>query len=375
MRIPAQELEFDPDDRASILHTIGGLLEAGRISGGHNVERFEEEFSAYVGARHAVAVASGTTALELIMLAVGVRNRTVLVPANTNFATYIAAHRAGARVRLLDVAPETLAPRLRDITAAADADTAAVVLVHMGGLISPETAGIAAWCRERGIALVEDAAHAHGSVRDNQHAGTFGIGGAFSFFATKVMTCGEGGMVTTNDDTLAAEIRILRNLGKTEPWVSKHDRLGTNGRMTELSAVVGRHQLTRLDEYVALRRHWAEGYAKLLGAAPGMRLVRSGHPYSGYKAIGYLRPGLDRADFKREVARAGVQLAGEVYEIPLHKQPALLDMHAGEVFPGAEMSCGRQVCLPIYPTLGEDRLERVAAAVADVLAAGAADEC
>ncbi|MGW3313409.1 DegT/DnrJ/EryC1/StrS family aminotransferase [Streptomyces sp. NPDC001073] len=367
MQIPAQELEFNPSDRASILRDIEQLLEAGRVSGGHHVERFEEEFANYVGARHAVAVASGTTALELIMLAIGVRHRTVLVPANTNFATYVAAHRAGARVKLMDVAPETLAPRLSDVTSAVDADTAAVVLVHMGGIIGPETANIVAWCRDRGITLVEDAAHAHGSIRGTHHAGTFGTAGAFSFFATKVMSCGEGGMVTTNEETLAAEIRMLRNLGKKEPWVSRHERLGTNGRMTEFSAILGRQQLNRLDENVALRREWATEYHKLLGLVPGIQMIPAGHPYSGYKVIGYLSDGLDRTSFKKAVAEAGVQLAGEVYELPLHEQPVLQAWHRGIVLPGAERSCGRQVCLPIYPTLGPARLRHVVAVVTDFL--------
>ena len=365
--VPAQEIQLAEADRDSILAEVGRLLATGHLYAARNVERFEEEFAHYVGARHAVAVSSGTMALELIMLALNVRDRTVIVPANTNFATFVAAWRAGARVVLADVDPDTLAPRQCDLSAIATPDTAAVMLVHMGGMITHETPGIAAWCDRHGIALVEDAAHAHGSNRDGRHAGTFGVAGAFSFFATKVMTTGEGGMVVTDRPDLAAEIRLYRNLGKADAWVSRHLRMGTNGRMTELAAILGRHQLARLDEYVGARQRVADEYARSLAGVENLRLLQPGHPYSGYKVVGELAAGIDRPDLKLRLAAMGVQLAGEVYAEPLHHQPALAGQYAGLSFPGAERACGRQVCLPVYPTLDPQRLELVVSALSGYL--------
>lgn len=359
MLVPAQEIVFDGADRESVLGEFDRLLTAGRLSSGVNVERLEEEFAAYTGSRHGVAVSSGTTALELIFLALPVAGRSVLMPANTNFATFLAARRSGAEVILVDVDPDTLAPRLTDLIGAARDDTAAVVAVHLGGIISPELSAVADWCARSGIALVEDAAHAHGSRRDGRHAGTYGTAGAFSFFATKVMAGGEGGLVVTDDDRLAAEIRLLRNLGKADPWVSRHTRIGTNGRMTEFAAVVVRQQLRRLDENVAARRRIAERYRERLAGTVGLPLLDPGHPYSGYKVLGYLPAGTDRAALKKAVAADGVQLAGEVYEIPLHQQPVLHDEYGRLRLPGAEFSCARQLCLPVYPTLDDARLDRV----------------
>jgi dTDP-4-amino-4,6-dideoxygalactose transaminase len=367
--VPAQEIEIDPADRDSILAEIGRLLDAGRLSAGRNIERFEEEFARYVGARHAVAVSSGTMALELILLSIGVRGRTVIVPANTNFATFVAAWRAGAKVVLADVDPATLAPRLSDLAAVAAPDTAAVILVHMGGIITPETASIADWCRGHGIVLVEDAAHAHGSYRDGRHAGTWGTAGAFSFFATKVMAVGEGGMVITDHADLAAEVRLYRNLGKTEAWVNRHIRMGTNGRMTELAAIVGRHQLARLDRHVQARRRVADAYLHSLAATPGLTVLQPGHPYSGYKVIVRLARGIDREELKKHTAAAGVQLAGEVYAEPLHHQPVLTERYGGLSFPGAEAACARQVCLPVFPTLDSARVELVVQVLSAHLAA------
>jgi perosamine synthetase len=357
--VPAQEIVIDKEDRDSILAEIEALLATGQLSAGYNVERFEEEFARHVGARHAVAASSGTIALELILLALGVRGRTVIVPANTNFATFIAAWRSGARVVLADVDPDTLAPSRSDLSTAAEPDTAAVLLVHMGGMITHDVPDIVEWCLHNNIALVEDAAHAHGSYRGGRHAGTFGVAGAFSFFATKVMTTGEGGMVVTDDPDLAAEVRLYRNLGKADAWVSHHMRMGTNGRMSELTAVLGRNQLARLDEYVQARRGVAEAYAQALADVPGLNLLQPGHPYSGYKVVCRLGPGIDRLTLKNQLAAAGVQLAGEVYAEPLHHQPVLAEQYGRLSLPGAEVACSRQVCLPVYPTLDSARLQLV----------------
>jgi dTDP-4-amino-4,6-dideoxygalactose transaminase len=362
-KVPAQEIVIANEDRDSILADIAALLAAGQLSAGENVERFEADFARYVGARHAVAVASGTTALELTLLALGVRGRSVIVPANTNFATFVAAWRAGARVILADVDEDTLAPRRSDLAAVAKPDTAAVLLVHMGGLITHEAPEIARWCLRNDIALVEDAAHAHGSRLGGQHAGTFGTAGAFSFFATKVMTTGEGGMVVTNDSDLAKEIRLYRNLGKAEAWVSRHSRMGTNGRMTELAAVVGRHQLARLDEHVLARRSIMDAYARALAGVREVTVLKPWHPYSGYKVVCQLASDIDRDALKVRLAAAGVQLAGEVYAEPLHHQPVLVEEYGHLHFPGAEAACSRQVCLPVYPTLDANRLQLVANAL------------
>lgn len=361
--VPAQEVQIAQADQDAILAEIGRLLAAGHLYAGRNVECFEQEFARYVGARHAVAVSSGTMALELIMLALGVRGRTVIVPANTNFATFAAAWRAGARVALADVDPRTLAPRQSDLAAAATPGTVAVVLVHMGGIVSDETPRIAQWCRDNKITLVEDAAHAHGSYLNGRHAATFGKAGAFSFFATKVLTTGEGGMVVTDDADLATEIRLYRNLGKAEAWVSHHVRMGTNGRMTELAAILGRNQLSRLAEHVQARRRVADTYARELAGLPGLSVLQPGHPYSGYKVVAQLGLGIDRADLKATLAADGVQLAGEVYAEPLHHQPALSAEYGGLRFPGAEQACARQICLPVYPTLDAGRLELVVSAL------------
>ncbi|MFF0223191.1 DegT/DnrJ/EryC1/StrS family aminotransferase [Streptomyces sp. NPDC004629] len=366
--VPAVEIEVPDDERRQVLAEVDRLLRAGKFSQGANVEAFEEEFAAFTRAPHAVAVANGTTALELILCALDVRGREVVVPAGTNFATYIAAERAGATVRLADVDPATMAPTVEQVRAACTPRTAAVTVVHTGGLISAETEAVAAWCERRGIALVEDCAHAHGSERDGRHAGTFGVAGAFSFFATKVMTTGEGGMVITGDPRLAEEIRLLRNLGKPEAWVSRHTRPGWNARLPEFAAVLGRAQLARLPRALAARREVVAGYADALRGLPVGDFLVADHPCSGYKAMLLLPSGTDRDALKAALRVRGVQAAGEVYATPLHHQPWLTERHRDLSLPGTERGCAGQLCLPIYPGLGEKRLTHVVRALSESLA-------
>src|SRR5579875_2367474 len=169
-----------------------GSLTTREASGGNGmgVPPAREAFAAAHGGAHAVATASGTSALEIALRAVGVEGRSVVLPANTFYATAAAVLRAGARPVFADIDPATFALSPQALEAAVEPDTAAAILVHIGGLISPHADEIAAICRQRGIVLVEDAAHAHGSTCAGRYAGGFGVAAAFSFYPTKLVTCG-----------------------------------------------------------------------------------------------------------------------------------------------------------------------------------------
>src|SRR5439155_22304288 len=175
-----------------------------------------------------------------------------------------------------------------------DDNTAAVVLVHIGGLVTPEVDAIAAVCRRRGAGLVEDAAHAHGAGFDGRPAGSFGTAAAFSFYPTKVMTSGEGGMIVTDDDRLDEEARVYRDQGKPGFLGGDHVRLGYAWRMSELHAAVGLVQLARLDEFVAVRRRIARLYDEALAAIPGITpvLAPEGSQPNYYKYLAVLDEGI-----------------------------------------------------------------------------------
>jgi len=225
--------------------------------------------------------------------------------------------------------------------------TAAVMIVHIGGIVSPEIEAIRAWCDAKGLWLIEDAAHAHGSDFRGKKAGGFGQAGCYSFFSTKVMTSGEGGMVVTGDDKTADMVRLLRNHGKPQPWTSFHTHLGSNWRMTEFSAAVGLTQLRNLDKFIAWREKTAAFYTKALAGVPELTPVLPQGRSSWYKYIVLLDRKIDRAKLKSWMKERGVGLSGEVYETPLHEQPVFAGARLGS-FPVADDVCRRHICLPLY---------------------------
>src|SRR4051812_20189257 len=203
LRVPPAQVHIPATDRQEILRRIDEAMSAGQLTLGAIGRELEERFAAHHGARHAIAVNSGTSSIEIPLRALGVKDKEVLVPANTFFATAAAEIAAGARPKFVDCDPSTMAIDLESVRAAIGPDTAGVVVVHIGGLVTPVIRELKALCDEHGIFLFEDAAHAHGSSLGDQMAGTFGIAGSFSFYPTKVITSGEGGIIVTDDDRIA----------------------------------------------------------------------------------------------------------------------------------------------------------------------------
>ncbi|MET8629388.1 DegT/DnrJ/EryC1/StrS aminotransferase family protein [Kitasatospora sp. NPDC004669] len=368
MGVPAARIVFDENDRAAVADAVTEMLTTGALTLGPWTERFEQAFTAEHGASHAVAVSSGTAALEVILRTVDVRGRDVVVPAVTFYATAGAVVHAGGRPVFADVDPATLALSPETLAAALTPDAAAVVLVHIGGLVTPRVNALRALCDQRGIPLIEDAAHAHGSSYDGRAAGTFGLAGAFSFYPTKVTTSGEGGMILTESPELRDEARIYRDQGKGSFGTNHHLRLGYSWRMSELHAAVGTVHLRRLKEFIETRRAVARRYDTALAGLDGLEpvLEPAGCRGNYYKYVALLPTGVDRAAFKRAVAEEyGVRLSGEVYDLPLHLQP-VLEPYRGGPLPAAEDVCARQVCLPVHSDMTEDEAELVIEAVSAV---------
>ena len=250
---------------------IDQSLQDGSLTLGPRTREFEEAFALRHDVPHAIAVSSGTSALEIIFRTLDVKDREVVIPTNTFFATAAAVVHAGGIPRLADVSPDTLALSPETLEAALTPQTAVVVLVHIGGFITPEIDAIRSICDRRGIVLVEDAAHAHGASFDGRAAGTFGQAAAFSFYPTKVMTSGEGGMITTGDEQLRDEAIVYRDQGKAGFLGGDHVRMGYAWRMSELHAAVGLIHLSHLDEAIATRRRVAARYDEALAGMPGCR--------------------------------------------------------------------------------------------------------
>lgn len=362
----AARIVFPEADRTEIATAVAEILASGILTLGPYTRLFEAAFAAAHSPSSsapplAVAVSSGTAALEISLRTLGVTGRDVIVPANTFFATAEAALRAGATPVFADVDAQTFAISPDTLQAALTPATAAVVLVHIGGLISPHVAELAKICADRGIALVEDAAHAHGASYDGQFAGSFGVAAGFSFFPTKVVTCGEGGMILTSSDDLVQQALVYRDQGKGTVSANHHVLHGYAWRMSELGAATGLVHLRRMAGFIEHRRAVAARYDAALAGLDGLEPLAEppGCRTNFYKYIAVLPAGADRAAFKQRLAQDhAVRLAGEVYDVPLHRQPVFAQF-AGPPLPVAEDLCARHICLPIHSDMTADEVDEV----------------
>jgi dTDP-4-amino-4,6-dideoxygalactose transaminase len=367
--VPAAKIQFLPEDRAWIADRIQEVLASGQLTLGKYGAEFEKEFARLCGVRHAVAVNSGTSSLEIILRSLGIEGKKVLVPTNTFFATAAAVVHAGGIPVLIDMDPESFAVRPEIVEKSLTPGTVGIIVVHIGGIISAQMPELIRLSKAKGLWLVEDAAHAHGSSLQSVKAGAFGIAGSFSFYPTKVMTSAEGGMIVTNDDRMAEESRIYRDQGKKSFSENSHVRMGYNWRMSEPHAIIGLKHLERLPSMIADRQAIAAIYDRELANFKNLYTLQI--PEKGvcnyYKYIAVLRQKLNRKELKARLrAEYGVSLAGEVYEEPLHKQPVFEKYVAGSL-PVSEDLCSRHICLPVFSGMQESDAHQVLHALEEVI--------
>jgi len=363
LRIPYSESEIE-----EIKREIEKVLRSGFLTMAERVREFEELFADFCRTRFALGTNSGTSALEIALRAINVEGGTVVVPSNTYMATPLAAIKAGARVVFTECQRENLQMDPKDLVNKLRDDTRAVVLVHIGGIISPHVKEIRNICDERNVALVEDAAHAHGAVFEGKTAGQFGIAGAFSFYPTKVLTTAEGGMLVTDDDAIYKKGVILREHGKADHSFNVHTEIGDNWRFSEIHAVLGIQQMRKADFILRERRRIAGLYDELCTKIQWIIPLRipDGCNPAYYKYICFLPKDLDRGALKEKLLKKfGIQLPGEVYSDPCHSQPVfrkypnLAASRKEEKFPVTEDVCKRHFCLPLYPGLSVEEVEYV----------------
>lgn len=365
---------FDMDEQeiATFTTEAAKILRSGTLILGDYTARFEREFAAFIGAKHAIAVNSGSTALEILLRIQRVEGKSVLVPTNTNFATVAAVLRAGGRVVYLDMHPRTFAPTLAMVTGALERvpDAAGILWVHIGGVISADFPRVAKLARGRGVFVLEDAAHAHGSRLGGVASGVLADGAAFSFFPTKVMTTCEGGMVTTESDEADTLVRSLRNQGKRGVnYGGLHEDFGNSSRITEINALLGSIQLAKLPRMLAARQSAYEIITRQLDRA-GLAYVSTAHMdrASQYKLIVPLPGGRNVNDVKRRLADDGVILGGGVYDIPCHRQPVFAGIDSAARCPNAEHWCPNHICPPLTSGMTPADAEWVGERLVKVLA-------
>ena len=361
--IPPAKPIIGDEERAA----VDAVLRSGMVAQGPEVKAFEAEFAAhFVPGRPAVAVNSGTAGLHLGLLAAGVgAGDEVIVPSFTFAATGNSVALTGGTPVFADIEPETFSLDPASVEAAITPRTKGILPVHLYGHPARmrELADIA---QRHGIALYEDAAQAHGASLDGTPVGGFGEFAMFSLYPTKNMTSGEGGMVVCADETIARNVRLLRNQGMETQY--QNEVIGFNARMTDIHAAIGRVQLTKVDAWTATRQANAafldthlEGVT-VPPVAPG-----AVHVYHQYT----IRVAEDRDGFVAALREEHQVGSGVYYPIPNHRLPSLAPYAPGLDLPETERAAREVVSLPVHPSLSQDDLERVVTAVNAVAKAGA----
>ncbi len=360
MEIPNARPFFNDEDIDDILNDIRNCLKSGMLTMGQNIERFENQFAKYVGVKYAIALNSGTSALEVALRYFDVKNKEVIVPTNSFVSSANAVIFAGGEPILCDIKDETLCIDPDDLRKRITPKTKGVIVVHLAGLIPPQMKELQDICSENNLFLIEDAAHAPGAILDNKKAGSLSEVGCFSFFPTKPMTTGEGGMITTNDSNLADFAKILRHHGKEG---DVHTRIGYNWRMSEIHAILGIYQLKRLDEYIMIRNQIAKKYAEGLGNIEGINLISvpSNIVHSYYKYPIILTSGIEALALQKTLKNKYNIATGTLYYPPIHLQPFYRQCFSYKegMLPSSEEILKKETCLPMFVGLGEKEIDHV----------------
>jgi len=368
--IPPAKPYFPRADIDEAKQHLDKILTSGSLTLGEYTKEFERRFAETVKVRHAIAVNSGTSALEIALRGHGLsEGDEVILPTNTFGATCAAVIFARGKPVITDVSREALTIDVDTIEKALTPKTVGVMAVHIGGLICPEISAIRELCEERGLFLIEDAAHAHGSMIDGKLAGSLGSAGCFSFYPTKVMTSGEGGMITTDSEEMWATAQILRDQGKESYNSSRIVRLGFNWRMPEICAVLGILQLRRLAEFIDMRNSVARIYDAGFDAIGLERVVTPANQVNNYyKYTLFLPKNVEREKFKAMCRERGVAYGGEVYWPPLHLQPAYRDfVDENARFDTADEWGKRMANPPMFNQMTGEQAKRVVEVTREVL--------
>jgi len=369
-RIPLSDIDFGPEENSA----VQDVLNSRWLTMGSVTKKLEAEFAAYVNAKHAIAVTNGTAALHLACLAAGLGpGDEVIVPSLTFVATANAVRYVGATPIFADIISQD------DLNISPDAieqlispRTRAVVLVHYGGYAC-EMADILALAKKHNLVVIEDAAHAVGAEWNGHRLGTLGDVGCFSFFSNKNLVTGEGGILTTNDDATAEQLRLLRSHGMTTLTWDRHRghawsydvvSLGYNYRIDEIRAAIGCAQLAKVENNNEQRRRLTSIYQETLHELAPQVIVPFQH-HSGVTSAHLmpilLQPDLDRKMFMDRMKEQGIQTS--IHYPPIHQFTSYQDKNVSMSLPVTEDVASREVTLPLYPALVEEDVLTVVKAV------------
>lgn len=363
-KIPSAAPFFEREDIDEITDNVKNILQSKRLVLGPYTKQFESRFSEYVGTKYGIAVSSGTAALDIVLRYCNIQNSEVIVPTNTFIACPNTVLYAGGTPVFADMNPESFCIDIDDVIRKINSKTKAIMAVHLSGMPEPEINRLSELCKEKKIFLLEDCAHAHGGTINNQKVGSFGIGGCFSFFATKIISTGTGGMITTDDVKLKEFADALRHQGGVggEGQIEYFDKFGYDWMMSEITAAVGLNQLSKLEKQLEKRISLAEQYRDELQSIDDVNLLPKYDNIRNvyWKFIVVLDKKINR-DKVREILRKEYYIdAGILYPTLCHLQPVYRNLgHKEGECPKAEDVMKNQLTLPINPFMTSDEIHFV----------------
>lgn len=351
--IPIAKPQIGDEEVAAVVE----VLQSGALAQGKTVEAFEEAFAQYCGVKYAIATSSGTTALHIALLAHGIGvGDEVVTSAFTFIASANSVLYAGARPVFADIDPLTFNINPEQIETVITGRTKAILLVHLYGL-SSDMDQIMAIADKYGLVVIEDACQSHGSEYKGRKVGSFGTG-VFSFYPTKNITSGEGGMITTNDEVVAEKCRMIRNHGMRKRYY--HEELGFNFRMTNVHAAIGLAQMTKLDKFNHIRQSNAQFLSEKLQAVitPSVPADRT-HVFHQYT----IRvPNGKRDPLRTYLTEQGI--GSEIYyPVPIHRQEVYTRLGYQLSLPETERAASEVLSLPVHPALTRTDLETIVLAI------------
>ena len=366
MRIPMVDLAGQYRELKPTLEPMmAATLDAAQYILGPHVQAFEKEAAAYLGVKHAITCANGTDALHLALLAAGIGPGDEVISTPFTFiATAEAIAYVGAKAVFVDIDPMTFNLDVDQVARAITPKTRALLPVHLFGQPA-KLAPLQALAQQHDLRLIEDCAQSFGAAIGGRMTGSIGDVGAFSFFPSKNLGCyGDGGMVTTQSDEVAEQLRMLRNHGSKVRYY--HDIVGYNSRLDELQAVVLRAKLPHIDRYNRERRRVAHRYSAGL-AGLGLQTAHEDgvgvHVYHQYTLLTDRREAIQQALSAQQIASA------IYYPVPLHQQKVFASISAGQSFPVTESVASRCLSLPIYPELSDSAVDEVCGVIRQALQA------
>lgn len=358
--IPIFRLKFGLKSKIKFLRGAWDILSSDRPLGESKyVKEFETRFAEMSDSKYGLACSNGTTAIELALKAIDVKGKKVLMPSNTFFATSVAVTNAGGIIELLDMEPNSFSIDIRDLESKITPEVGAVIIVHIGGIISHDITKIVNICDKNKIPLIEDAAHAHFSLKGTHRAGSIGDIATFSFFPTKVMTTGEGGMITTNNKDYYEKMKSLKNFGRdiNDAGIIVNSE-GNNFKINEFTGLLGCIELDRVKDRIEQRTHLLNLYQKKLEKTRYKVLKQKGRGVcANYKAI-IITP-MDGDWLKQYCKERNITLTGEVYKIPVHHQPLYKEQFSSVNLPNTDYYSKHHVCPPLYPELSEIEVDYI----------------